>query len=92
MSPFLLDDPKTAAAFPKDVQQRARELLKHFGNAIGAYTDSRGSAGVRKEVADFIERRDGYPSNPEVCIDSEIHRAPKPGIFQLWEDCCKCKT
>lgn len=65
MSPFLLDDPKTAAAFPKDVQQRARELLKHFGNAIGAYTDSRGSAGVRKEVADFIERRDGYPSNPE---------------------------
>lgn len=36
-----------------------------FGGAVGAYTDSRGNAGVRQEVADFIQRRDGYPSNPE---------------------------
>ena len=36
-----------------------------FGGAVGAYTDSRGAAGVRKEVADFIAKRDGYPSNPD---------------------------
>ena len=28
---------------------------------LGAYSDSRGIPGVRKEVAEFIERRDGYP-------------------------------
>ncbi|PHT89318.1 hypothetical protein T459_04431 [Capsicum annuum] len=35
------------------------------GNILGAYSDSRGIPGVSKEVADFIERRDGYPSDPE---------------------------
>jgi aspartate/methionine/tyrosine aminotransferase len=29
---------------------------------LGAYSDSRGLPGIRKEVADFIERRDGYPT------------------------------
>lgn len=28
---------------------------------LGAYSDSRGLPGIRKEVAEFIERRDGYP-------------------------------
>lgn len=32
---------------------------------MGAYTDSRGNPGVRQEVADFIQQRDGYPANPE---------------------------
>ena len=27
----------------------------------GAYSDSRGLPGIRKEIAEFIERRDGYP-------------------------------
>ena len=27
----------------------------------GAYSDSRGLPGIRKEVAEFIEKRDGYP-------------------------------
>ncbi|MCI03915.1 glutamate-glyoxylate aminotransferase 2-like, partial [Trifolium medium] len=32
-----------------------------MGKCIGAYSDSRGIPGVRKEVAEFIQRRDGYP-------------------------------
>lgn len=32
---------------------------------MGAYTDSRGLEVVRKCVADYIERRDGIPSDPE---------------------------
>jgi len=28
---------------------------------VGAYSDSRGTPAVRKEVAEFIQRRDGYP-------------------------------
>lgn len=66
MAPFLMENPTTAALFPKDVVARAKSLLKHFGGALGAYTDSRGSDGVRREVAEFLQRRDGYPSNPEV--------------------------
>lgn len=33
---------------------------------VGAYTDSRGNPLVREEVARFIEKRDGVPSNPDV--------------------------
>lgn len=32
-----------------------------FIEQLGAYSDSRGVPGIRKEVAEFIERRDGYP-------------------------------
>ncbi|GAB4818926.1 hypothetical protein N2152v2_005972 [Parachlorella kessleri] len=65
MSPFLMDDAAAAKLFPKDVLRRSREVLGHFGGALGAYTDSRGSAGVRKEVAAYIQGRDGCPSDPE---------------------------
>ena len=63
-APFLLDHPSVTALYPKDAVDRARALSKAFG-PVGAYTDSRGSAAVRKEVADFIAARDGYPANPE---------------------------
>jgi glutamate--glyoxylate aminotransferase len=65
-APFLLDNPKVGELFPKDAIARARKVLSLFKGGVGAYTDSRGSAGVRREVADFISKRDGYPSNPEV--------------------------
>ncbi|KAF5832917.1 alanine aminotransferase [Dunaliella salina] len=32
---------------------------------VGAYTDSRGNDYIRKEIAHFIEARDGYPANPD---------------------------
>lgn len=64
-APMLIDHPSAASMFPKDVLARARKLNGMFGGALGAYTDSRGNAGVRQEVADFIEQRDGYPANPE---------------------------
>jgi glutamate--glyoxylate aminotransferase len=51
--------------FPRDAIERARKLNGMFGGAVGAYTDSRGAAGVRQEVADFIAARDGHPSNPD---------------------------
>jgi len=49
--------------FPKDAIERAKKLNAHFGGAVGAYTDSRGSAAIRQEVADFIAQRDGYPAD-----------------------------
>ncbi|KAJ3503263.1 hypothetical protein NLJ89_g8512 [Agrocybe chaxingu] len=50
-------------AFPKDVIERANELTAEIGS-IGAYSHSQGVPFIRKNVAKFIEERDGYPSNP----------------------------
>jgi hypothetical protein len=47
-APFLLDHPSVTSMFPKDAIERARKLVKMFGGTIGAYTDSRGNAGVRQ--------------------------------------------
>ena len=64
--PPLLDAPAESrdALFAPDAQQRARELLDAFGS-VGAYTGSKGVPLVRKHVAEFLERRDGYPEDIE---------------------------
>ncbi len=67
-APWLINDPKAAELFPSDAIERARGLLATFTGGVGAYTDSRGNAAIRREVADFIEARDGFPANPEVCL------------------------
>jgi aspartate/methionine/tyrosine aminotransferase len=66
ISPALLDHPKVGDIFPSDAIARAKQLLKYFPGGLGAYSDSRGSEGVRKEIAEFITQRDGYPSDPNV--------------------------
>jgi alanine transaminase len=50
-------------AFPKDVIKRAKELSEEIGS-VGAYSHSQGVPFIRQSVAKFIEKRDGYPSNP----------------------------
>jgi len=55
---------QTEGIYPEDVKARARKLLKEVGS-VGAYSQSQGASGIRKSVAEFIERRDGYPSNPD---------------------------
>ncbi|KAM3343103.1 glutamate-glyoxylate aminotransferase 1 [Capsicum galapagoense] len=64
-APFLLDDPNVGLLFPADAIAKAKHYLALNSGGLGAYSDSRGIPGVSKEVADFIERRDGYPSDPE---------------------------
>ncbi|KAF9559767.1 alanine aminotransferase [Agrocybe pediades] len=49
--------------FPKDVVERAKELSEEIGS-VGAYSHSQGVPFIRKNVAKFIEERDGYPSDP----------------------------
>ncbi|KAA8529408.1 hypothetical protein F0562_033793 [Nyssa sinensis] len=46
----------------------------------GAYSDSRGLPGVTKEVADFIGRRDGYPSDPELIFLTD---GASKGVMQI---------
>lgn len=49
--------------YKKDVIDRARWLLSEV-NSVGAYSQSQGVPGIRNSVATYIERRDGYPSDP----------------------------
>lgn len=51
--------------FKADAVRRARKYLTRGAPGVGAYTNSMGFAVVREEVASFIAKRDGYPSDPE---------------------------
>ncbi|CAO3596296.1 unnamed protein product [Absidia cylindrospora] len=50
--------------YPADAIARAELLLKHIGS-VGAYSHSKGIHHIRENVAKFIEKRDGYPADPE---------------------------
>ncbi|NRA34588.1 MAG: aminotransferase class I/II-fold pyridoxal phosphate-dependent enzyme [Polyangiaceae bacterium] len=62
--PGLLGDPKTASLFPDDVIERARKLTLEIPGGTGAYSHSQGLLSIRKDVADFIETRDGDAAFP----------------------------
>ncbi|KAG6454716.1 hypothetical protein O3G_MSEX008826 [Manduca sexta] len=65
--------------YPEDVKQRAREILGACGgNSVGSYTSSHGIEYIRRHVAEYIERRDGYPANWEdICLSSGASTAIK---------------
>ncbi|KAJ3369503.1 hypothetical protein GGF31_005213 [Allomyces arbusculus] len=50
--------------FPEDAIARAEKLHKAIP-ALGAYSHSMGIPAIRESVAKFIEKRDGFPANPE---------------------------
>ncbi|KAJ8713759.1 hypothetical protein PYW07_014129 [Mythimna separata] len=58
-----------SADFPHDVKARACELLAGCGGAAGSYTPGTGMECVRRHVADFIARRDGYSADwQDICL------------------------
>ncbi|KAF7829322.1 glutamate--glyoxylate aminotransferase 2 [Senna tora] len=79
-APFLLDDPNVAVLFPADAIARAKHYLSLTTGGLGAYSDSRGLPGIRKEVAEFIYRRDGYPSDPELIYLTD---GASKGVMQI---------
>ncbi|OVA19896.1 Aminotransferase [Macleaya cordata] len=79
-APFLLDDPNVGLIFPADAIARAKHYLSLTSGGLGAYSDSRGLPGIRKEVAEFIERRDGYPSDPELIFLTD---GASKGVMQI---------
>jgi alanine transaminase len=55
-----VDHPDVARLFPADAIARARviqDVLHNYGS--GAYSHSQGARGLRQDVADFIQQRDG---------------------------------
>jgi len=66
--PALLDRPAVVAAYPRDVVERARLILRRHPPGTGAYTQSAGLPFVREAVAEFISTRDGIPARKEHII------------------------
>jgi alanine transaminase len=65
--PALLENEEALTStfgYKQDVIDRAKWLLKEV-NSVGAYSQSAGVPGIRASVAKYIERRDGYPSDPK---------------------------
>jgi len=61
----LLHSEHVSSIYPRDVILRATRLLESIPGGSGAYTNSQGLPVVRKQVAEFISRRDGFPSDPD---------------------------
>jgi alanine transaminase len=61
----MLEQPEVHSLFPSDVIQRAQLLLNQLPGGVGAYSDSQGAFILRKQIAEAIQRRDGYDCNVE---------------------------
>ncbi|KAK4105214.1 PLP-dependent transferase [Parathielavia hyrcaniae] len=64
-NPTLLNKPDVLVdhlGYKPDVLERAKRLLGHVGS-VGAYSASNGVPAIRQSVAEFLERRDGFPAN-----------------------------
>ncbi|XP_055954050.1 alanine aminotransferase 2-like [Argiope bruennichi] len=60
--PLLLNDP----SIPSDVKMRANQILDECGGrSAGSYTYSEGIDLIRLHVAQYIEKRDGFPAEKD---------------------------
>lgn len=65
LNPKLVEEGNTGVAtFPEDVKERARHYLKKIP-PVGAYSESRGVALFRNEIAGWFEARDGFKCDPD---------------------------
>lgn len=55
---------KDGFGYKQDVIDRAKWLLSEV-QSVGAYSQSQGAPGIRRSIAQFLERRDGYSADPE---------------------------
>jgi len=52
--------------FPNDVITRAKQILSGCkGQSIGSYSESAGLLTIRNDIAEYIEKRDGHPTDPK---------------------------
>ncbi|MGH2574314.1 MAG: aminotransferase class I/II-fold pyridoxal phosphate-dependent enzyme [Ignavibacteria bacterium] len=66
--PELLKKSEVLKNYPKDIVEKAKFILHNLPHGTGAYTQSTGIPFVRQAVAEFIENRDGIPTDKEQII------------------------
>ncbi|GMH98109.1 hypothetical protein TrST_g10782 [Triparma strigata] len=81
-----VDNPNVSKLFPQDAVERAKELKSYMGGCgTGAYSHSQGIRGIREEVAEFIEKRDGgIKCNPD---DLFLTNGASTGIGHILTAC-----
>lgn len=75
--PTLLESPDVEKLFPTDAIARARAVLSACPGGTGAYSQSKGIQICREAIARGIERRDGFPSDPNSIF---ITDGASPGV------------
>jgi len=86
-NPALLENAealKTHFSYKQDAIDRARWLAKEVGS-VGAYSQSSGAPVIKQSVAKFIERRDGYSSDPK---DIYLAAGASSGVNTLMHIIC----
>lgn len=63
--PTLINHPDANKIFSIDAIKRAKQITESIPGGTGAYSHSQGVVSIRQNVADFITRRDGFPSLTE---------------------------
>jgi aspartate/methionine/tyrosine aminotransferase len=66
--PELISNPDAQKLFPKDLIERAKFILEKNPTGTGAYTQSAGIGFIRQAIAEFIQNRDGIPSDKDKII------------------------
>ena len=61
--PDMLNNPRVNELYPKDIIERAKHLHHLMPHGTGAYTQSAGMPFIRQAVAEFIQKRDGIPTD-----------------------------
>ena len=66
--PELLREPDVLKHYPRDVVERAKQILALHPHGTGAYTQSTGIPFIRQAIADFIHTRDGIAADKDRII------------------------
>jgi len=83
-APFLMDHPNINAMYPPDAIARAKLYLSHIKGGLGAYSDSKGNPYIRQEIADFISKSSGMPSDPNnIFISNGASECARMVIFAV---------
>ncbi|KAK4190933.1 pyridoxal phosphate-dependent transferase [Podospora australis] len=71
--------------YKTDVIERAEKLLKVVGS-VGAYSASNGVPAIRQSIAEFLERRDGFPASQ---ADIYLSAGASSGVNTLLHVICQ---
>ncbi|MBZ0203426.1 MAG: aminotransferase class I/II-fold pyridoxal phosphate-dependent enzyme [Ignavibacteria bacterium] len=66
--PALLDSPNIKDLYPADIIERAKHLHHLMPHGTGAYTQSAGMPFIKQAIAEFINNRDGIPTDENQII------------------------
>ena len=81
--PELLNSPEAVKLYPADLVARAKMIMGLNPNGTGAYTQSAGIPFIRQAVADFIQKRDGIPADPNRILLTDGASKGVQAVFTL---------